>query len=393
MHGENVTLFIFGESVSVGADLGKHNNEKVFHNILGYWWDSVFSEITNSKMIRRNLAIGGVGTAYFGRCWQEYLKPSDSFDLAIWEFNINDVGDRTLLASLELFTQSLYKRFKKLDLVFTVFFRRTLFDDQHNINSKNFKRHELAENIVAKHAHHYNLTCFNIEPLLNHSKIHLGVADMFKNIHPSALAHTEMAFLMIEYYTDIMISTLNTWLTQSRPKMSTMKLQLPNSLTMGNKTCQQEICWTAVTPNFYQHIQKHNLFQLPVTLSKEFVKITSGWQHVPEKRYDITGGYRASKKGGRVSIYFNVTKSKNQDNPAVSVAVKYLSTRSITYIKLDRIKLKPKLIQKHSSQTIKAAKSHNGLNIYPIANVPPGSWKLTMEVLEGDLLICAIIIC
>lgn len=391
LYGFNVSLFIFGESVSVGADLGKRNNDLVFHSILGHWWDLVFNDITNSRMLRHNLAIGGVGTSYFGRCWQEYLKPTDTFDLAVWEFNINDVGDKTLVSSLEFFTHSLYERFKKLDLVFTIFFRRSFFDNKQQ-DWNQVKRHELAENIVARHAHRYNITCFNIEPLLNHSSIHLGVKDLFKNIHPTSLAHTQMAFIMITYYTDIMTKYLDEWIDRQTPLLSPIELVVPRGLTTGDNTCQN-ICWTGVTPNFYKHIQRHSLFSLPISLSAGFTKIASGWTNVPEKRFDITGGYRSVRQGSFLTIYFPVHHSKTKTLSAVSVAIKYLSKKSITYLELGRINVKATSVTKYSYRVLNAASSLNALTVYPVGNLHAGFWVLKMKVLKGDFLLCAIIIC
>ena len=126
LNGENVSLYIFGESVSVGADLGKNNVENTFHYALAHWWNNTIGTITGCKMIRRVIAIGGAATNYFDRCWQEYIDDNETFDMALWEFNINDNGKSEHSKAIERFIRSIYNRYKSLDLIFAIFYTRGL---------------------------------------------------------------------------------------------------------------------------------------------------------------------------------------------------------------------------------------------------------------------------
>ena len=375
--------------MSVGADLGKYNKEKVFHNILGFWWDSLFKGVTDSIMLRRNLAVGGVGSSYFARCWEEYLHADESFDLALWEFNINDVGDETLHDSLEFFTRSLWRRYKKLDLMFTVFFRRSLYEKE----SDSSKRHELAENIVAAHAYKYNITCFNIEPLVNNSKVELGLDDMFRNMHPSAFAHTQMAFLMIRYYTDVILKTLDTWIEEGKIRVDESVNRALNKIMRRKSrhgTCKAT-CWSAVTPNYRKHIQAHSLFKLPVRRGKGTSVVTEGWKDAEEERYDLTGGYRATATGAYVTIYFKLKNMKGEEKLRdLFLAVRYSNMKSKSKVDLARSKSK---IRSHNVTVISPPKKDDGLKLYRVSTIGPGEWKLTVNVIGGDFLLCALIIC
>ena len=86
------------------------NNEKVV--IFFLTW--IHLHVINSVDISSN---------YFSRCWREYLQDGEEFDIAIWEFNINDAKENNLKKTLEIFTRSFYKRFMRIDLLFAVFYR------------------------------------------------------------------------------------------------------------------------------------------------------------------------------------------------------------------------------------------------------------------------------
>ena len=86
------------------------NNEKVV--IFFLIW--IHLHVINSVDISSN---------YFSRCWREYLQDGEEFDIAIWEFNINDAKENNLKKTLEIFTRSFYKRFMRIDLLFAVFYR------------------------------------------------------------------------------------------------------------------------------------------------------------------------------------------------------------------------------------------------------------------------------
>ena len=44
--GENVILYVLGESVSAGSELGEENQKYVFHNALANWWNNTVGVIT-----------------------------------------------------------------------------------------------------------------------------------------------------------------------------------------------------------------------------------------------------------------------------------------------------------------------------------------------------------
>lgn len=392
LHGQNVTLYILGESVSVGADLGKNNKRAIFHNILSTWWDSVFKGISGgSKMLRRNVAVGGVGSSYFGRCWEEYLSPKDKFDMAIWEFNINDIsGVDDLAPTLELFTRKFFKYYQRLDLMISIFYRRSIFE----------KRHEIQEEIHAEHARKYNLTCLNIEPLLNQSEGALGREELVSKSHPSKLAHLQMAFLMMDYYTEVMLRTLKSWIKSTSPPLfpaTNFTLPCSNQSEVEKDLIKHNaVCWTAVTPDYRcKYAYKHSLFQLAGNLSKGFLNVTEGWKDADEERYDLTGGYQTRIKGAVLKLNFATRRYKKSYN--VSLALRSWKANSVISVRLERDEF---VKTNYSSTTnkdlfskiIKSGYNGDGLIVYSIDIIPSGYWTLTMKLIEGDFLLCALML-
>jgi len=180
--GENIKVVIIGESVTVGADLGVNNTALVYQHHLVEWWNKLFGQITGSLMEVRKVAVGGVSSVYFGRCWKVYLSLIEPFDFVMWEFNINDFSmkDIEVTVSIERYIREWFAKYHVTPSLFLVFYGRFKY---------NQTVYGHAENITSLMAHHHNVSCLSIEPLLVRSHFQ----EMFTKNHPSAVVHSQMA--------------------------------------------------------------------------------------------------------------------------------------------------------------------------------------------------------
>lgn len=401
LHGKDVMMYVIGESVSVGADLGKNNTLLTYHFLIAKWWNNTIGRITGSRMHRKVIAVGGVSSAYFDRCWTEYVDESEQFDFLIWEFNINDASVEAdeLVVSIERFTRSLYSRYKSLNLLYSIFYTSTLFDrrsftgthNQFEINKPPTRRHSISENITFHNAYYYNVSCLNIEDLIarNTSK-----EEMFTKSHPSKTAHAQMAFLTVRLFKQVMVKKLSS--TSSRCHDDAPKIQLPASLYVKDES-HDVVCWTSVYVDYrHKSALKHLLFDLPKNKTKHVHKVVSDWESSPEQRYDLTGGYDTWQANQSISFQFNVTSSASDriysPHREVSVAMRFhkgIRTRKIIQAIL---RVNQTLVaQKNITQELHPS---DGLFVSVLSSlVPTGHAQLDLNVLLGNMRICAIIIC
>lgn len=337
------------------------------------WWNKTIGNVTGSKMVRRVLAVGGVATDYFDRCWTEYLEDDETFDIALWEFNINDASF-TNGTSVERFTRSVFSKFNRLDLLFTIFYTKNLLAA---------KRHSLNEEIVKDNAKYYNITCINIEPMTNHSTEKLELQHMYTKDHPSILAHAHMALSLISYYTRVLLRLLDSLVDEDTTDKIDLNLTLPSPKFVTNDH-YDTTCWTAVTFDFNNHNLKHSLFALSANASKGFQQVLDGWKDVPEIRSDMTGGYKTSKANEHLYLTFNVTRNENQQSREVSLAFrgKPSTLTSIEMIKHVVVKAKYNITSRSS-----------GLQVIPLGVFSKGKWTLHVDSIRGGIHICAVIIC
>lgn len=401
LRGEDVTLYVIGESVSVGADLGENNTKETFHYFIAKWWNNTVGKITGSRMHRNIIAVGGVGSTYFDRCWKEYVEESETFDLLIWEFNINDSSLKDIELSLERFTRSLYMRYDALRLLFSIFYSKTLFSRRGHITRKNGshgnlhteRRHTLSENITARNAYYYNVSYLNIEDLVSNDTTKQQV---FIENHPSKLAHAQMAIMIIHLFKRVFIAEIS---KLSRKPICCDKpvKNLPSPLYVTDDS-HDVVCWTAVYVDYrHKNRLKHRLSDLQINKTKEIKTILTQWESSPEERYDMTGGYDALSVNESISFSFNVTNgpTKRRSNHSfyreVSVAMRFHDLDSEKIIQATLYVNRTLVVYKNITQQM----YHTvGMFVSTISGVvPPGHAQLDLKVVRGNMQICAIIIC
>ena len=378
--GENIRLYIFGESVSVGADLGPDNVQNIFHYAIANWWNATIATVTGSHMIRRNIAIGGVLTKYFAKCWHEYLSKDERYDMAIWEFNINDAKDPDLRGYLELFTRSIYRRFKTLDLMFAIFYRSNGYIKDVS------RRHDVSEEMVKYNSKYFKLTAVNIETFINDTEFMEKAKNFFVSMHPSVLAHAQMALVFVRYYTKTILQTIGDWLRHGIPKHLDNPYKLPPPKFIPEDTKFQTICWTGVLPNVKQiYAVHHPIFSLNVNHSEDFI-VSNSPMKVIEERLDNLSGYYLNKTGAHFYISFNVPG--NLSLPCnVSIGNRQVVKDSQVKVRL----LKGETI--HAEQYILSNDRDPALYVDVVGLVFEGLWTLNFHNLKGDFLLTAILIC
>eukprot|EP00794_Sanderia_malayensis_P008745 gene8745-9679_t len=433
---ESIRVLIIGESISAGAELGCRNNQRTFHYGLASWWNKTITAATGSKLIRHQIAVGGVATNYFDRCWKEYLYDGETFDLIIWEFAFNDADAVDQCKSIERFTRSIAELENTPGLIFVSFFRKTFFDDYISKSGKDpcsevdeevERRHEDHEVTIAKVADYYGITLCDLEAVvcnaLKTRSSSLKVQHMFRNDHPSFLAHAQMTFVLIHYLRasfentirDITGPTLagRTFATDpqkrskssvgepSGKKVTMVKNSIPSPLYLNVEEADmapEPICWTAVLPNYHTK-PKHDIFNLRVKHSKAFTKVEKmNWRDADEIRFDSTGGYQTSKPNQTLRIDFKVPPRPGRTHRRISVAIrnKYFGgdfeaiLRSYVHSSSKNAKVAVDI----STDTFDSSIKHvTGLNVYDLSSqVGPGNKSLIIKTKTGGVMLSAIII-
>ena len=447
LDGKDIRVLIVGESISAGANLGCRNNRRTFHYGLAKWWLKSIALATGSRLRRHQVAVGGVATNYFDRCWKEYVYKNETFDLILWEFAVNDANAVNQCKSLERFTISVAKLPKLPGLLFVNFFRKNFFENYVSRKTSDpceryledlDKRHEKHEITIENVAKYYGVTLIDLEravcSVLRRNSTVLGVQHMFSIDHPSPLAHAQVTFMLIHYLRanfanfveklkvekkkvgSVKNSSISGFkrklssrgLKNSGKQRSLMKLHrrenvrfLPTPLYLSHEETvfnDEPICWTAVLPNI--HIKpKHDLFDLKTRHSKSFKKITKiDWRDADEKRFDSTGGYSTTNVNQTIQFNFTIPSVKEQTKWQVSLAI-----RNKFFGGDIRVSLQNHVTRKGGKQfelveilkdvIDSSTKKYSGLNVYDLSE-KTGAGNKTLEVttLTGGFQICGIII-
>eukprot|EP00794_Sanderia_malayensis_P008737 gene8737-9670_t len=433
---ESIRVLIIGESISAGAELGCRNNQRTFHYGLASWWNKTITAATGSKLIRHQIAVGGVATNYFDRCWKEYLYNGETFDLIIWEFAFNDADAVDQCKSIERFTRSIAELENAPGLIFVSFFRKTFFDDYISKSGKDpcsqmeeevERRHEDHEVTIAKVADYYGITLCDLEAVvcnaLKTRSSSLKVQHMFRNDHPSFLAHAQMTFVLIHYLrasfentirditgptlvgrafaTDPQKRSKSSVGEPSGKKVTMVKNSIPSPLYLNVEEADmapEPVCWTAVLPNYHTK-PKHDIFNLRVKHSTAFTKVEKmNWRDADEIRFDSTGGYQTSKPNQTLRIDFKVPPRPGRTHRRISVAIrnKYFGgdfeaiLRSYVHSSSKNAKVAVDI----STDTFDSSIKHvTGLNVYDLSSqVGPGNKSLIIKTKTGGVMLSAIII-
>ncbi|XP_065655351.1 uncharacterized protein LOC136081657 [Hydra vulgaris] len=375
--GINVMLYVIGESVSVGSELGEENQKYVFHNALANWWNNTIGVTTGSQMVRRVIAVGGVSSMYFEKCLQEYVTNNDTFDIILWEFNINDgaLEKEILQKTLQKLIFKLYRMHNRVDLIFIVFYDRSLFE------KKITTKHKISETVILDMAIKYSLTSLNIEQYAEKSQ-DVGEKELITGKHPSILAHAQMSLLIIKYYTIVMLNAIEKIITQQGSFSTNIKM---NAKDLMNDFENNSICWTGVNPDFNSVKLKHSLFDLPAKMTKGFTKVTKAWNNIPEKRVDYTGGYVSKVKNETLEIKFNIENKSDFRDTKLYIAYRFDFANCSSLVKVSN---------KNVTKTLKIQSGEIplGLTVKYVGLFPIGKYTLQVQTEKGGINICSIII-
>ncbi|XP_065066504.1 uncharacterized protein LOC135692317 [Rhopilema esculentum] len=443
---KKIKILVVGESITLGANLGCHNNKRTYHYGLTRWWLRTIVNATGSKLARHQIAVGGVGTNYFDRCWKEYLNANETFDLVLWEFAFNDAQAVNQSKAIERFTRSVAGLPEIPGLIFISFFRKSFFESYTSRKSVNpcdkivddiSKKHESHELTIKTVAEYYGITLLDLErtvcSALEGNSSALSMQHMFNRDHPSFLAHAQMTFILIHYMRATFANIVRKlkFSIQRESNMSNItrfrfkrKLQhfskrsktikLDGSAKSASKhhkkillpsifltkeeadVYDEPICWTAVLPNIHKK-PKHDLFDLQIKHSKSFMRLKkTDWRDADEKRYDSTGGFYTTKANQTISFDFTIPKVEEKSKWQISVAIRnkffggdvQLSLRNhVNRRDTDREE------QEATDVIDSSVKVYSGVNVFDILRkTDPGKKTLTIRTLTGGVHICGIII-
>ncbi|XP_065066503.1 uncharacterized protein LOC135692316 isoform X2 [Rhopilema esculentum] len=406
LKGEDVTMFVLGGSSTLGADLGKDNLKLTYHYALADWWNKTIGSVTGSYMQRKIVAVGGVGTTYFGHCWQEYVNTDEKFDLVTWEFAINDPDSLQYDKAVERFSRDVLSMQSRPGLVFVN------FASKGKIASSavdKCKRHENEARTVDEMAKHYFSTSIRWERSLCACKnldLKKNIGKLFHNNHPKVIGHAQMAYVLINYFKKSILDGLKKPSTRQlyigymdpggQANMAANGLYsnnaipslLPEPVFMTKEDMNSASkCFTSITPG-PENPPKHELGSLPVLLNNGFTMLEeSPWNSVPEKRYDSTGGYITQNSGSSLRLKFHVPSSNALSMSQISVTVrnKYFGGR-VRFVLNDGT-ANEKIVHADTSEKKKA-----GTNSIELGQVSAGMQTLSIHTETGGCNLCAIII-
>ena len=418
LSNRNVNVFVLGGSSTLGADLGSKNLQLTYHYALADWWNKTIGSITGSHMQRKVVAVGGVGTTYFGHCWQEYVDAKEEFDYVTWEFAINDPDSLQYEKAVERFTRDVLSLKSTPGLTFVNFASKSKLT---SATPNKCKRHEDEAKVVDRFAKHYFTTSVRWERGLCscnklNSKAKLG--KLFKKNHPKDIGHAHVSYMLIKYFKKVILEHLKARKSETAGKSGNIGLTwnsgnawnagnagyytqtmlksylyqnngipslLPEPIYMTKNDLNEESkCFTSISPG---NPPKHPLESLHVLQNQGFTILEeSPWDSVPEERHDSTGGYITQYPGKSLKLQFHVSEGTNPFSQiSVTVRNKYFGGR-VKFI-IDEGTANEKIVHEDTSEKKKA-----GTNSIELGAVPKGTHTLSIHTETGGCNLCALII-
>ena len=406
LSGQPVKVLVLGGSTTIGADLGPNNLRLTYHCALADWWNKTIGSLNGSYMHRQIVAVGGVGTTYFGHCWEEYVNKTDTFDFITWEFAINDPDSLEYDKAVERFTRDVLSMTSKPGLSFINFFSRGSFPRG---KTQKCKRDLDKAAVVDSIANRYSSTSISWERAIckyrasNPSEIEAN--DVFVNHHPNMLGHAHAAYILIKYFSTVfqdlsakekvsqrffrnIYPAYNSYYTSNVVPQDTAyyrsKERLPNPMFMTTDEVDKiAVCWTGIKSDYRASVP-HNIFHLTVLQNEGFTTLSKGnWETEEENRDDITGGYITMKKNKVLKLQFTVPNNAVNQESVLSVAIrnKYFGGK----VKFSSNERNEKIIDT-------SEKKRAGTAVNELWKVNPGTHVLTIRTWTGGCHLCAIII-
>ena len=350
LNNRDVNVLVLGGSSTLGADLGSNNLKLTYHYAIADWWNKTIGSITRSYMRRKIVAVGGVGTTYFGHCWQEYVNETEEFDYVTWEFAINDPDSLQYEKSVERFTRDVLSMKSSPGLTFVNFASKSKLTSGRG---NKCKRHEDEARVIDRFAKHYLSTSVRWERGLCSCKrfdSKKELEKLFTENHPKVIGHAQISYMLISYFRKVILENLNERKSQSyltrdvRHTIQTLgpvfqrffwypnngaALNLPEPIYMDkNSLNEASTCFTSISPG-PENPPRHSLESVKVIKNKGFTLLKESlWESSPEERYDSTGGYITQYSGQTLTLQFHVTEgSIPLSQISVTVRNKYFGGR------------------------------------------------------------------
>lgn len=406
INNKNINIFILGGSSTIGADLGENNLKLTYHYALADWWNKTIGSSTGSYMNRKVVAVGGVGTTYFGHCWQEYVNENETFDYVTWEFAINDPDSLQYDKAVERFTRDVLSMSSKPGLTFVNFASRSKVAAGHG---NKCKRHEDDAKIVDLMAKHYGSTSIRWERALCKLKMQKNLDELFKKNHPKVLGHAQVAYMLINQFKQVILNALSKFGRRDKivqpflpyvppgtvldtrtdlypSTVVTSNLPEPVFMTKADSSSMSK-CFTSITPG-PSIPQKHKLQNLHIIQNNGFTVLDETPWEVPEVREDSTGGYITQKPNNSLKLQFEVSHSMGASvlsQISVTIRRKYFGGR-VKFV-LNEGTGNEKIVHGDTSEKTRA-----GTSTIEIGVSTTGMQTLSIYTETGGCNLCAIII-
>eukprot|EP00794_Sanderia_malayensis_P008738 gene8738-9671_t len=371
---KNINMFVLGGSVTAGGDLGANNQQLTYHYALADWWNKTIGSITGSHMVRKVVAIGGVGTTYFGHCWQEYVNGEEAFDFASWEFAINDPDSLEYDSAVERFVRSILSMPSDPGMIFVNFASKY---KMKSVQSGKCRALDDTAKVIDFVAEKYSTSSIRWERVISNCQQDLDVDSLFVENHPTNMGHAQVAYILISYFRNVIMESMSATNIPPNPHLPGLLFLSPHEVRSPSR------CFTSMTPGHFNS-PKHNIADLQITENTGFTLLPeTSWS--PELRYDSTGGFDAKQSNSRIKFNFDVV---NQN----SVSRIYITIRAKPYGGKTTIILNEGSPNQQLKYIDASQKYRMACFTMMIGTLPHGKHTLTVKTIGAGCNLCAIII-
>ena len=326
--GQDIGVIVMGGSISAGGGLMNDYSvvNGVYYRVFIDWWQKAIQPFTDSKVVLRNLAVGGTSSNFYSYCYKTLLKPQDSLDIVFLEFSLNDMflfkhSSLPMASSLEKLTRSVLSEPNSPAVIFVNFIRGELGIAQCD-NLENHGQTMLAW--------HYGITSVGLRSSLCPNPGNIKTPAMFSSdgYHASIIGHAQIALMIIDSARNALLGAIdNAQLGLLREPSRQLPRHVFYSMEKDNSGTKP-LCFSLITPDIndkyfnpslYAKETKNIGFQEVHNEAIGFRKRAQGDGMVAPSRSDGFGGWQAEKENSTLKLQiclpqdnmlgFNVTRS------------------------------------------------------------------------------------
>ena len=325
--GQDIGVTIMGGSISAGGGLINDYSDLngIYYRVFIDWWRKAIQPFTDSKVMLRNLSVGGTSSNFYSYCYKTLLKPQDSMDIVFLEFSVNDMAfkDSSLpvALSLEKLTRSVLSEPNLPAVIFINFIR----GDQGIAQCDNLESH--GQTMLAWH---YGITSVGLRSSLCPNPGNIKTPAMFSSDgnHASIIGHAQIALMIIDSARNALLRVID---SSQLGLLRELSRQLPRHVFYSmekDKSGTKPLCFTLLTPDIndkyfnpslYVKETKNMGFKEVQNEAIGFRKRVQGHDMVAPSRSDGFGGWEAEKENSTLKLQicfpqddmlgFNVTRS------------------------------------------------------------------------------------